>query len=316
MIFFIFSGLAFAYETDEIIFRIERGDGLTEIAQKLKNQGLISSTSLFKIYSFLIGGAHRFQPGIYRFKKEDGLFKITKSLVRGPAETAVVINEGLTLRDIDFKLSRAGIIREGELIDFAVNGNWDDLRTSYWFLKDRDSLEGFLFPDTYKFYSGTLPKAIVKIMLDNFNVKIAPLLSTRKDWYSMAILASLLEREVADETDRQKVSYILQKRMAIGLPLQVDAAVLYVKCGGRFLSCVDRKLARADFKVNSLYNTYLHKELPPTPIANPGLMTIKAVLNPQKNPHLFYLSDPATGKTIFSVTFEEHNEKRKKYLNL
>jgi UPF0755 protein len=152
--------------------------------------------------------------------------------------------------------------------------------------------------------------------LDNFNDKAASLLSERKDWYKMIILASLLEKEVVSEADQQKVSYILQRRITIGLPLQVDATITYIKCGGRFWSCENRKLARSDFKINSLYNTYLHKEIPPTPITNPGLTTIKNTLNSKKNPYLFYLSDPATGKTVFSVTFDEHNKNRSKYLNL
>ena len=102
------------------------------------------------------------------------------------------------------------------------------------------------------------------------------------------------------------------KRLKLGMTLQVDAAVCYLKArNGR---CYP--LGKNDFAVDSLYNTYLYRGLPPAPIANPGLSAINAALNPAPSSYIYYLSDPKTGKTVFSETLEEHNENRRKYLNI
>lgn len=320
LLFFVFGSLNFAkagIESNSIaIFRIDRGDSLTDISQRLKETGLIRSTGFFKLYTFIIGAAHRFQPGVYQLEKNGSLTKIVRALIIGPQPVDVIISEGASLQDIDFKLSEAGIIRRGDLVKFSLSPEMNELKKGFWFTRDKKMIEGFLFPDTYRFMPGADPSIIMKTFLDNFSGKAIPLLSKAKDWYNIVILASLLEREVPLNNDRMLVAGIVRKRLALGMPLQIDATIFYIKCEEGHLSCKNRQLTKSDFNIDSDYNTYTRKGLPPAPISNPGVEAIKAALNPKKSSYLFYLSDSKTQRTIYSRTFEEHDENRSKYLRI
>ena len=118
-----------------------------------------------------------------------------------------------------------------------------------------------------------------------------------------------------DQNDQEIVAGIILKRLAEGIPLDIDATVCYAKLLGRPTSTAQAcSLSPLDFKIESPYNTYLYKGLPPGPIGNPGTSAITAALHPQSSPYLYYLSDPATGKTIFAKTLDEQNQNRVKYL--
>jgi UPF0755 protein len=129
-------------------------------------------------------------------------------------------------------------------------------------------------------------------------------------FYENIIIASLLEKEVLTEIDKRMVADILWRRIEAGMPLQVDATICYAQ-NQSFIDC---QLTEKAFKIDSPYNTYLYKGLPPTPICNPGLESIKAALNPLLNQSWYYLTDRKTGKTIYSQTFEEHKAAKAKYL--
>ena len=152
--------------------------------------------------------------------------------------------------------------------------------------------------------------------MDNFEKRVWPLLEKDKTWFDKLIAASILEKEVIDFEDRRIVAGIINKRIKNSLAIQVDATIVYAKCGGDFTGCSDRRLGKEDFEIKNSFNTYKRLGLPETPIGNPGESTIKAAISPKISPYLYYLSDPETQKTIFSKTFEEHNENRFKYLNL
>jgi len=185
-------------------------------------------------------------------------------------------------------------------------------------------LEGFLLPDTYIFFLGSDPDLVVKKFLDNFELKALPRITQLVELRGLPFfenssnilkiinLASLLEKEIPDTKEQQIAAGILMKRLAVGMPLQVDAALVYGKCFGKFLDCPP--LREEDYKIKSPYNTYLYGGLPKTPICNPGLKAIKAALNPQKSDYWYYLSDPKTKKTVFSKTLDEHNKNRAEYL--
>ena len=190
----------------------------------------------------------------------------------------------------------------------------DDLREDYPFLGNAATFEGFLFPDTYRLTPGMDGIAVLRKFLDNFEAKVTPSLEDVESdrFYRDLTLASLIEREVPESNARRIVSGILKRRLAIGMPLQVDASVSYVACDGMFRGCPP--LTRADFTLKSVFNTYVVRELPPAPIATPGLDSLAAAREPRISPYLYYLSDPKTGKTIFAETFEAHNENRARYL--
>lgn len=218
-------------------------------------------------------------------------------------EITVSIPEGKTVSEIDSILKDAGVLFDDESL-----------------LASGHNLEGYLFPDTYRFYASSTASAVEEKFIQNFKDKVEPLL--RKDVRNFArnlILASLVEKEIPDFPDRKIVAGILLKRLSVGMPLQVDATLCYIKLYANPNIDSDGKrcypITQTDKTADSPYNTYLYKGLPPGPIANPGKEAILAVLEAEDTPYWFYLNDPSSGKTIFSRTLEEHNRARRLYLN-
>jgi len=228
-------------------------------------------------------------------------------------DVTVTIPEGLAVKDIIDLLIRAGVLGDNALADLS-HYPLRNLAVKYPYLDKVDSLEGFLFPDTYRFKRDSNIDKVLGIFLDNFQIKAWPLLRDQKNWYNILILASLLEREVPDFEERRIVAAILLKRFEIGMPLQVDAALSYVKCGGAFRNCPFIKVTKSDLTLPSSYNTYTNLGWPPTPIANVGQASLKAALTPQTTSYLYYFSSSVTGETFFSKTLEEHNSRKAKYL--
>lgn len=293
-------------------FKIKRGENFSIIAERLLKESLVKSSTAFKIYAMFTLKATKMQPGIYNLRSQMSIPEIVSSLTSGVgSEAVVVIKEGYTVEDIESALVAAEVI-EKETIqktknDLKQKGRWD-------FLKQADDVEGFLFPDTYRFHIDSDPTEVVVKMLDSFEEKAWPLLREKKNWYEVLIIASLLEREVKTFEDRQLVAGIIEKRQKLGMPLQIDATISYAKCGQRITECSNGVVTEKDLSIQSKYNTYQYSGLPPTPIGNPGLDAIKAAMKPKVSPYLYYLSAKGTGTTLFSRTLEEHNEKRAKYL--
>lgn len=258
------------------------------------------------------GQATLFKPGVYELSRDLTLPEIVRILTQGNQEDVkVVIPEGLSVGDIETILKNKGILAEDQGFDQVILADWSVL---YPFLKGRASLEGFLFPDTYRFRTNSSLDDILTKFFDNFEVKAWSLLSGHKNWPERLILASLLEKEVVDFNDRRLVAGILLKRLQNDWPLQVDATIAYAKCAGQFLECGDLRILRSDLAIVSPYNTYERLGWPPTAIGNPGQAAIKAALNPESSPYWFYLSSAKTETTIFSKTLDEHNLNRAKYL--
>lgn len=311
--YFIFDLQPAAQASSVHRFEVAVGYGMDEIAAQLKENGLIRSPKAFKLFSLLSGSAHLLKPGTYFLNTASSTPAIVGKLVSGPNEIiAVVITEGMTVRDIDELLSRNRIVPRGSVLMLSNKSFISD----FPFLKDAPSLEGYLFPDTYQFFSSSTPEVVVQKLLNTFLVKAWPLLQSQNNFYQKLILASLIEKEVPNHDDRRVVAGILFKRLRLGIALQVDATISYIKCHGAFVFCDQPGVARKDLNIGSLYNTYLHPGAPPGPISNPGIDAILAVLEPRSSDFLYYLSDPISKKTIFSSTLEEHNENRVRYLNL
>jgi len=211
-----------------------------------------------------------------------------------------------------------GIIGKNSLMEFRI----DNLKNRYRFLEKAQSLEGFLLPDTYNFFSDSETETVIDKFLDNFEQKIIALaphpslkgggLTTTDDLLRLLNIASLLEKEIPFDDERQIAAGILEKRLESGMALQIDATIVYAKCSGRFFNCPSLK--ENDYKIDSPYNTYLHAGLPPAPISNPSAEAIKAAANPIASSYWYYLSNPKTKKTIFAKTLDEHNQNRVKYL--
>lgn len=209
-------------------------------------------------------------------------------------EITVTIPEGYNVRQIGEALERAGLFSKED------------------FVSEAQKHEGYLFPDTYRFYKTSNSEQVIGKMRDNFAKKIAPeILSeakrARRTLEQIIITASILEKEVKSTEDRKLAAGILWKRLGLGMGLNVDAALTYV------LGKPSGELTEADLKYDSPYNTYRYRGLPPGPISNPGLDAILAALYPTASEYFYYLTDK-NGATRYARTLEEHRLNRFKYL--
>ncbi len=297
-------------------FEIAKGAGFQGIAEDLYARHFIRSPRIFMAYGVLTGVAHRLKPGEYVLSAGSSTPAIMEVITNGPAlDVGVTFPEGATLKDMGAILAQNSIIAAGSLEKLRTQS----FVSAYPFLKGASGFNGFLFPDTYRFFASSSPAQVMEKLLDNFAKKAQPLLSvdtSAMSEYELLTVASLLEKEAPDFSDRQIIAGIIYRRLAIGIALQIDATLTYAKCAGTFLTCSDPKVYRKDLQFNSPYNTYRYNGLPPGPIGNPGVDAITAALNPVKSEYLYYLSDPKTDKIIFSKTLEEQNANRAKYLGV
>lgn len=320
--FLIFLGLLF-YLTDEVYieraladkieFQIEKGEGLNSVVVRLAEAGLVRNKFIVRSYLFFNGLETKVKPGLYILGPRYSVNEIFEKFNLG-ADLEVKVFEGWTTKEIAEALSEFGVIKDsGDFLKLAKN--FDNSGGTYEFLPQKRGvdLEGYLFPDTYKFERGSVEPAIEKMLL-NFRKKVISKHAdiNPEELRNILIMASMLEREVKSDEDMRLVSGILWKRFESEAPLQVDAALVYIKCvfmaERDSLDC--RQLSSADKKIDSFYNTYLNKGLPPGPISNPGLRAIDAALNPIESGYWFYLSAKDDGRTIFSETLDEHNLNR------
>jgi len=271
--------------SNEKIFSIEKGQGLFEIGKNLKKEGLIKNEIFFDFYLIFIKKEKNLQAGKYYLSSMMNIPEIAQKIISGEtAKIKVTIPEGSRVKEIEEKL---GLKLPG------------------------DNLEGYLFPDTYYFPVGVSGEEVVKTMRENFEKKISPykeeIERSGKTLQEIITMASLIEKEVKEKEDKEIVSGILWKRLKTGIPLQVDATITYLT--GKKTT----KITLEDLQIDSPYNTYKYKGLPPGPICNPGLESILAALYPKESEYWYYLSTPE-GKTIFSKTLKEHNLVKAKYL--
>ena len=226
----------------------------------------------------------------------------TINVKENTSDIVVLIPEGFTLEKIQESLDESGIAGAGRLSETAKPERWAEEFPFLKIIPGRvTTLEGFLFPDTYRFEKHDTAEAVVRKFLKNFEEKTKGLGVT----YKTVTLASILEREVPVK-DMSLAAGVLLHRLNAGVPLQADATLVYAL--GRPITASDPET------LDSPYNTYRYLGLPPTPISNPGLEAIKAALNPAASEYWYYLSRRDNGETIFSATLEEHNAARAKYL--
>lgn len=294
-----------------VAFTIEPQESVVSVAQKLAEKDLISSKFVFFLYALFSGDFSRFQPGVYVVTSEPSVRDIISLLVQGPRDVEVVLYPGMTLAEADERLAQKGVITQGSLIDL----NPETLEKDFPFLQESKNLEGFLMPDTYRFYPNDSAQNAARIILKNFAAKEKDFITQSPEVIRRTlIIASMIEKEAASDEEKPLIAGVIQNRIHAHMPLQIDASVRYGVCGGRFTQC--KALTRDDFSIDTPYNTYLYQGVPPTPIANPSPSSIQAALKPAKTSYFYYLFDPASQKSLFSETFDQHNESRSKYLGM
>lgn len=311
--------------TEKSNVTISKGTGVRAIAQQLEEKGLIRSSIAFQLAVGLGGMAKSLQAGTYELSPSMSATEIARMFVQAKTqrEMTLTIPEGWTSKQIGQYFEKQGI---GTAEEFTTNASVYDSRTilpddTFTFLADRPknaTLEGYLFPDTYRVYPDATQKDVIGKMLTNFGTKVTPelreaLARSGRKLSDAIILASIVQNEVRcpNETtacsDRRIVADIFWRRIAAGIPLQSDATVNYVTGKGK------SQPSSADLEVNSPYNTYLNRGLPPGPIGNPGLSSIVAAIRPEANQYFFFLTD-ASGGVHYAKTYEEHLANKKQYL--
>jgi len=298
-----------------VLFKIEKGQGIREISQNLKNQGLIKSALFFNFYVWISGKRTHLKAGSYYLSPNMSIVEIADKIKKGEVvKTKFTILEGWGLKDIIKALVRKKIYSEEEFLSALGSLEIKNYISQLETFKDKPkdlSFEGYFFPDTYEVFEGLSVQDFIKSVFLNFDKKLKPYLTEikkqEKSVFEIITMASLIEKEVRSLEDKKIVSGILWKRLKIGMPLQVDATISYIT--GR----KSVKISIEETKIDSPYNTYKYKGLPLGPISNPGLESIIAALKPKESSYFYYLSAPE-GKTIFSKTLEEHNIAKKKYL--
>lgn len=279
------------------IFEIKQGMSLSEISVFLKQENIILSRFAFEFCVISFEGDRGVLSGSYLFKEPLGSCAVASHLVKGTSDilvARVTIPEGSSNKTI------ANILAK-EITNFNPDS----------FLINAEKKEGYLFPDTYFVSITTSEKEITDRLVKNFEKKVAPLSSliqtSGHSLNDLVIMASIIEKEANTEEDKKIVSGILWKRIAIGMPLQVDAPFYYL------LGKESSEITEKDLKMVSGYNTYRNFGLPVGPIGNPGILSLRAAMEPTPTPYLFYLSDKK-GVIHYAKNFEDHKKNKIKYL--
>jgi len=302
--------------SEPVNFIIEPGSGVKHISQGLYNVGLIKSKYSFEIYVWLKNWDKKLQAGEYALNKNMSIKRIASLLAGGEAlanEAAITIIEGWGRQEIDKYLAESGIISKDEFLE-NTKLITDEEKVQRSFLADAPAnatLEGYLFPDTYKIFKDASVQDVINKMLNNFDSKLTgemreEIQNQGKTIYEVITLASVIEKEVMEFEDMKMIADIFLKRLEIGQALQSDATVNFITKKG-----VTRPTAE-DLAIDHPYNTYKYRGLPPGPIANPGLNAIKAVIYPTPNKYYYFLTTPE-GEVIYSVTYEEHLQNKRKH---
>ena len=293
----------FAQDDGTQVLVIEKGQTGTEIADMLYERGLIRSTQGFKLWLYLSGTNDKLQTGHYQIPNKVTVRELISLLQEGHVESIrVTIPEGYTVGDIAIVLEKNQIMKAKDFLAEAKT------YVPYPYMKGTKPatypVEGFLFPSTYEIPVGATPREVIQMMADEMNRYLTPAVKKQIQAQHMSIhdfvtLASIVERESLFDADRPTIAGVFKKRLAHGIPLQSDATISYV------LGYAKENVTIGDTQLQSPYNTYVSKGLPPGPIANPGKKSLDAVLYSENTDYLYFVADKE-GHNHFSKTYEEH----------
>lgn len=285
-------------QSDGIMIEIKKGYGARQVGNALESQGIIKSSTAFVGLVSVLGDDNNIAYGTYLFKKPLNIFEAEKVVTHGVfgiSPKKITIPEGFTNIQIADRLA-------ANLSKFDK-----DL-----FLNIASTSDGYLYPETYYFLPSDSESVIWNKMLKTFNEKTQELDSlfanSNRPKQDIIIMASILEREVKSQEDKKIVGGMLWNRIAIGMPLQVDATLAYERDKDSYT------LTTADLRADSPYNTYTRRGLPPTPISNPGYDAIVGALDPVQSDYLFFLTN-REGKVYYAKTYAEHLRNKAKYFN-
>jgi UPF0755 protein len=286
----------------ETFVELAPGSSSTRIGEQLEASGVVRNQYAFVLLRLIKRGPLR--AGEYRFDHPVPMIDVYSRIARGDVFTkAVTVPEGASIFEIAAKLQQAGFGEAQDFLQAAVS--------EVGLVADLDphakSLEGYLFPDTYRFARKATPAQIAATMVRRFRTQ-AEQLGLKGNMHAVVTMASLVERETALDNERPLIASVFTNRLAKNMPLMTDPAVIYgLELSGRWRGVIHK----SDLSYNTPYNTYLHAGLPPGPIANPGLKSLRAALEPAQTDYLYFVAAGANpqGRSLFSRTLDEqeHN---------
>ncbi|MFC1529051.1 endolytic transglycosylase MltG [Candidatus Latescibacterota bacterium] len=297
-------------ECGEDSFTVQINVGMTakEIGEMLHREGIIRSTYCFTVVSSLHGLSRKFKAGDHLLKGNMSVVELAQLLTQNPLpppDIVVTVIEGLAIHEIASVLATKAGIDSAAFMAHAM-----DKYTTKKLGVDNDTLEGYLYPDTYFILPETKPLELITKMVEQFNFVYDDSLRKRTEEIGMTVnevvtLASIIESEVSIDDERSLVSSVFHRRLKRNRPLEANATVQYA-IGSK------RRVLNDDLKIQSLYNTYIHKGLPPGPIANPGKKSLHAALFPAETKYLYFVAD-GNGGHVFSRTLAEHSRAVRRY---
>lgn len=283
---------------------IKPGWGVGSIGDELARRHVIGSSLAFKLYAAATGSRH-FEAGQYTLEEDLGVRPSIDVLKRGPKLLlqTLALPPGLTIAQIADRVGKLPGRSAATFLQIAQAGT---VRSKYE-PEGTNSLEGLTYPDTYSFAPTDDETAILKTIVAPFDTEAAKVgldntAALGVTPYQAVIVASLVQREAGVPEDRAPIAAVVYNRLKLGMPLQIDATLLYARGNA------DSAPTNADKQINSPYNTYLNKGLPPTPIATVTPESLTAALHPADVPYLYYVVADKSGKSAFAATLAEHNK--------
>ena len=284
----------------ETFVNVAPGSSALVIGRKLEAAGIVRSRYAFDLLRWY---RHtKLEAGVYRFDHPAPVTEVYARIARGDVFTiSLTVPEGANVFEIASRAEQAGLGTRQSFLDAAVSQRS--------LVADMDpgavSLEGYLFPDTYRFSPTATPAQIVAAMVRQFRTAAAQL-GLKGNVHRVVTIASLVERETAVDADRPLVASVFENRLAKKMPLNTDPAVIYgLELTGHWRGVIHQ----SDLTTDTPYNTYLHASLPPGPVANPGISSLRAAMNPAKTDYLYFVAAgaDAQGHSLFSATLNEQN---------
>ena len=319
IIFILFSAVFFQignrWDKRSYLINVPQGFGAAQVSDLLLEKGIIGSTYSFDMLVSMFGIQNRIQSGTYMFSPSmtagSIVYKLKKGEVTGPPLERVVFPEGTSIYKMGQILKDDGVSNGDIFITLQKDPITPDLLSKFPFLSGikNDSLEGYLFPDTYLVPQEVSPASLRDLMLSRFASVVMPFwdkakIDTAMSLHEVLTLASIIEKEAAVDEERPLISSVFRNRLAKGMHLSADPTVKYA------LSDYRRPTKRVyfiDLQINSPYNTYKFAGLPPGPICSPGLSSIKAAIYPAKTTFLYFVARK-DGTHVFSTTWQEHEK--------
>jgi UPF0755 protein len=286
---------------EEQSFTVETGQPVSAVAEALERRRLIQSAFKFRLFARLEGFDRRLKAGEYGLKASMTPLEILTLMDKGLVRLhRLTVPEGLTIPQIATLVEKTGLARAADILSRATDPTYVRLQGI-----PADTLEGYLFPETYLFPKTVTADGIVAAMLQRFRSTFSP------DWerraaeigltpHETVTLASIIEKETGDPSERPLIASVFHNRLKRGMRLETDPTVIYG------IKDFDGNLTRRHMETPSPYNTYVIKGLPPGPIANPGRKAIEAALFPAQTDYLFFVSKN-NGSHQFSTTLADHN---------